>query len=66
MFFKVFGAGLAAAGLLVSVLFWVPRLVDRQALRRLLGRRYPLIYVIYVANGPGLVALGALLFLRGL
>jgi len=66
MFLKIAGALLSSFGLLVTVLFWVPRVVNRPGLREMLGRRYPLVYVIYVANGPGLVLLGLLLFLKGL
>jgi hypothetical protein len=58
------GLLLATIGLLVSVLFWVVPLVDRDRLKVLLGPRYPLLYVIYLANGPGLLLLGLLLLLR--
>lgn len=53
-----------AIGLAISVLFWVPRVFNRQRMRELLGRRYPLLYFIYVANGPLLVALGLFLLWR--
>lgn len=48
----------------VSVLFWLPSLVDRRRLRELLGRRYPLIYLVYSANGPLLVVAGIVLLVR--
>lgn len=48
-------------GSLISVLFWVPRVFNRQRMRELLGRRYPLLYFVYVANGPLLVLLGLFL-----
>lgn len=52
-------------GTLVTIGFWVPGLVNRQRLKEILGRRYPLIYLIYGANGPFLLLLGLLLFLSG-
>lgn len=61
MFFLVAGLVLLSIGGLISVLFWLPRLVDRVRLRELLGKRYPLLYLIYVANGPLLVLAGLLL-----
>jgi len=53
-----------ATGLAISVLFWVPRVFNRQRMRELLGRRYPLLYFVYVANGPLLVVLGLFLLWR--
>lgn len=53
-----------AIGLAITVLFWVPRVFNRQRMRELLGRRYPLLYFIYVANGPLLVVLGLFLLWR--
>jgi hypothetical protein len=58
------GIFLVVLGLLVSVLFWVPAIVDRPRLKSLLGPRYPLLFVIYLANGPALLLLGLLLFFR--
>ena len=55
---------LAAIGATVSVLFWIPALVDRSRLRELLGSRYPLVYLVYSANGPLLFLAGVLLLLR--
>ena len=51
-------------GGLVSILFWVPRLVDRRKLRELLGPRYPVVYLIYSANGPLLVLAGLILLYK--
>ncbi|HSH12310.1 MAG TPA: hypothetical protein VLA15_01125 [Desulfurivibrionaceae bacterium] len=62
--FLLAGLTLLAVGLAVSLLFWWPRLVDRRKLRELLGRRYPLVYLFYTANGPLLVAAGILLLLK--
>lgn len=58
------GMALACLGAIVSVLFWIPGLLDRQRLREILGSRYPLVYVVYLANGPFLLLLGILLMLR--
>ena len=52
------------AGLFVSVGFWVPRFCNRSRLKDFLGSRYPFVYVVYIANGPLLVALGLFLFVR--
>ncbi|MEN8140644.1 MAG: hypothetical protein ABFR97_05400 [Thermodesulfobacteriota bacterium] len=52
-------------GLLVSILFWVPRLVNRPLLKQIYGPRFPIIYFIYISNGPFLVLVGLyLLFLN--
>lgn len=53
-----------AIGLAITVLFWVPKVFNRRRLRELLGRRYPLLYFVYVANGPLLVVLGLFLLWR--
>ncbi len=50
-------------GFLVSILFWVPRIVNRPQLRKIFGTRYPMIYFIYFSNGPFLVAIGLYLLL---
>lgn len=57
------GLMLALAGLVVSVVFWIPGLCNRNRLRELLGARYPVVYVIYIANGPLLLLLGVILSL---
>jgi hypothetical protein len=59
--FLLAGLALLAVGLAVSVLFWLPGLIDRAKLRVLLGRRYPLVYLVYTANGPLLVLAGIVL-----
>ena len=48
-------------GLVVSIVFWIPGLVDRAQIKETMGKRYPLVYVVYVANGPMLVLFGFLL-----
>jgi len=55
---------LILVGALVTVGFWVPRLCNRSRLKDLLGSRYSLVYVVYVANGPMLLILGVFLLLR--
>lgn len=60
----VSGLLLLAIGLAVSVLFWLPGLVDRARLRDLMGRRYPLVYLVYSANGPLLVVAGVVLLFK--
>ena len=65
MSLAVAGIVLIAIGFLISVAFWIPGLVDRAELREMLGPRYPVVYLVYSANGPGLVLLGALMFVYG-
>jgi hypothetical protein len=64
MIFLVSGLFLLALGGLVSILFWVPGLVDRRKLRELLGPRYPMVYLVYSANGPLLVLAGLILLFK--
>ena len=61
--FATIGLILAIVGLAVSVAFWVPRFCNRRRLREMLGSRYPIVYVVYVANGPMLLLLGAILLI---
>lgn len=62
--FLLAGLALLAVGAAVSVLVWIPGLVDRARLRELLGRRYPLVYLVYIANGPLLVVAGIVLLVK--
>lgn len=57
------GLVLAILGLSISVAFWIPRLCNRTRLKEMLGSRYPVVYVVYVANGPLLLLLGAILLI---
>lgn len=66
MVLTVSGLVLIFFGLTVSIVFWLPGLIDRNRLRTVLGKRYPLVYVIYTANGPLLILLGMLLLARPL
>lgn len=58
MIFLVAGLPLLIIGGLVSVLFWVPGLINHARLREFLGSRYPLVYLVYSANGPLLLLAG--------
>lgn len=60
---RMVGIFLLVAGLTVSVLFWVPTVVNRPRLKELLGSRYPLLYVVYAANGPALAVLGLVMLI---
>lgn len=62
-FIAIFGIVLMCVGSLVTILFWVPKVVNRPKLKELLGNRYSVVYMIYIANGPMLLLLGVLLFL---
>jgi hypothetical protein len=48
----------------ITVLFWIPGIINRAKLREILGQRYPLIFIIYAACGPFLLFLGLFLLLR--
>lgn len=61
--FSTIGLVLAIVGLAVSVAFWVPRVCNRTRLKEMLGSRYPVVYVVYVANGPMLLLLGVILLI---
>ena len=61
--FATIGLILAIVGLSVSVAFWIPKLCNRARLREMLGSRYPVVYVVYIANGPLLLLLGAILLI---
>jgi len=61
--FSSIGLILAIVGLAISVAFWIPRLCNRARLREMLGSRYPVVYVVYIANGPLLLLLGAILLI---
>ena len=61
--FATIGLALAITGLAVSVAFWIPGLCNRTRLKEMLGSRYPIVYVVYVANGPMLLLLGVILLI---
>lgn len=56
------GILLMVAGLIVSVLFWVPKLVNHARLKEILGRKYITIYFFYFSNGPFLILVGYYLY----
>lgn len=61
MVFSVLGTVLIAVGLVVSIVFWIDSVFDRARIKELTGNRYPLVYFIYIANGPLLIVFGLLL-----
>jgi len=61
--FASIGLVLAIVGLAISMAFWIPRLCNRARLKEMLGSRYPVVYVVYIANGPLLLLLGAILLI---
>jgi len=64
MLYLIGGIILLVTGGSVSVLFWLPEIISRSKLREFLGSRFPLIYLIYIANGPLLFIAGVLLLAR--
>ena len=63
MIFVISGIILMFFGLVVSIVFWVPGIINRNRIRSIMGRRYPLVYVVYIANGPMLILFGLLLII---
>ena len=63
MILNISGIVLMFFGLVVSIVFWIPGIFDRQKIKELMGKRYPMVYVVYIANGPMLMLLGFLLIL---
>jgi len=61
MVLAISGIMLIILGLVVSIVFWMPSIFNRNKIRSVMGRRYPLVYVVYIANGPMLVIFGLLL-----
>lgn len=57
-----FGLLLMIVGGLISVLFWLPKLVNHKRLKEILGPKYKMIYFIYFANGPFLLVMGYYLY----
>ncbi len=45
-------------GGLISILFWIPKVVKHSQLKDFLGRRFPLVYLFYFTNGPFLLLVG--------
>ena len=63
MILTITGSIVILFGLVVSIVFWIPSIFNRAKIKEIMGKRYPLVYVIYVANGPMLVLFGFLLLL---
>ncbi len=61
MILEILGIMLMIFGLTVSIVFWIPGIFDRTKVKEVMGTRYPLVYVVYVANGPMLLLFGVLL-----
>jgi hypothetical protein len=63
-FLSTLGIVLVIVGSGISVMFWVPQIVNRPKLKEILGQRYPMIFFVYIANGPLLLCVGLFLLLR--
>jgi hypothetical protein len=63
MILQILGIILMVFGAVVSILFWIPAIFDRSKVQALLGERYRLVYLIYIANGPLLIVFGILLII---
>ncbi|RJX29851.1 MAG: hypothetical protein C4531_09980 [Desulfurivibrio sp.] len=59
MIVKIVGIFFVVVGTVISLLFWVPGLINKDHLRQIMGQRYPMIYFIYFTNGPLLLLIGA-------
>ncbi|KPJ98095.1 MAG: hypothetical protein AMJ60_09455 [Desulfobacterales bacterium SG8_35] len=63
MILVISGIMLMLFGLVISVVFWIPSIFNRSRIRQVMGKRYPLVYVVYIANGPLLILFGLLLII---
>ncbi len=63
MILAISGIMLMFFGLVVSIVFWMPSIFNRNKVRAVMGKRYPLVYVVYIANGPMLFLFGLLLII---
>ena len=63
MILTISGIMLILFGVSVSIVFWIPGIINREKIKDIMGNRYPLVYVVYIANGPLLVLFGLLLLL---
>jgi hypothetical protein len=57
------GIMLILFGVAVSIVFWIPGIFNKERVKDVMGNRYPLVYVVYIANGPMLILFGLLLLL---
>ena len=63
MILAISGIMLMFFGLVVSIVFWIPSIFNRNKVRDVMGKRYPLVYIVYIANGPLLILFGLLLLI---
>ena len=63
MALAISGIMLMLLGLVVSIVFWMPSIFNRKKIKEIMGRRYPLVYIVYIANGPMLLLFGLLLLI---
>jgi hypothetical protein len=63
MVLTISGIMLMLFGITVSIAFWIPSFFNREKIKDVMGNRYPLVYVVYIANGPMLILFGLLLLL---
>lgn len=63
MFLQIIGLLFAIIGGIVSIIFWIPGVINKQGLREIMGSYYGLIYFIYFTNGPFLLIIGLLFLL---
>lgn len=63
MILTISGIMLMLFGLVISIAFWIPGLFDMKRVREVMGKRYPLVYIVYIANGPMLILFGLLLII---
>ena len=63
MVLTISGIMLMLFGVSVSIAFWIPAIINREKIKAIMGNRYPLVYVVYIANGPMLALFGLLLLL---
>jgi hypothetical protein len=61
MILTISGIILMFFGLIVSIVFWIPGIINKEKIKNVMGARYPLVYVVYIANGPLLMLFGLLL-----
>ena len=61
MILTIFGIMLMFIGLVVSIVFWMPGILNKEKMKNIMGDRYALVYVVYIANGPLLILFGLLL-----
>jgi len=61
MILTISGIMLMFLGLVVSIVFWIPGILNKEKMKNVMGDRYALVYVVYIANGPLLILFGLLL-----